>query len=393
VPGQGTSVHHVSHRDLLQSAPEPPPARRGVDAIIVPTARKPAHLAEAASLAQSLRCPLVTLHSGKWTTAAEAVRRLGAEVDLIAIDVPEPGRLNLPDWETSRLLAGTVFARRTDSSTKRNLALLLSHMQGWSHVLFLDDDITKLDPGDVRRARGLLDARKHAVGLQNDGYPDNSVVCHAYREAGGPQQVFVGVGALAVDLSRCRSFFPDVYNDDWFFLLAGDMRLEPTAVTGHVYQKPYDPFRTPDRARSEELGDVLAEGVYWLLDQDRPVMDADESHWSMFLARRAQFIADVLEMVDGQQDLEPPEKERVVAALRGALGRLALITPALCERYLKAWAADRRRWRHHVDRLPTRLQRGAALAALSRRGQPRLTWQAAPPGDHAAARPPVGARR
>jgi hypothetical protein len=29
--------------------------------------------------------------------------------------------------------------------------------------------------------------------------------------------------------------------------------------------RPYDLFRTPDRARAEELGDVLAEGIFWLL--------------------------------------------------------------------------------------------------------------------------------
>jgi hypothetical protein len=385
VPNEKAHLHHVSHRDLLQSA-GPVPDGPGVDAVIVPTARGPAHLAEAASLAASLDCTLVTLHSGKWTSAAEAARRVGADVDLIAIDVPEPARLNLPSWETSRLLAGTVFARRTDTSPKRNLALMLSHMLGWSRVLFLDDDITKLDSGDVRRASGLLGAGNNAVGLQNDGYPDNSVVCHAYREVGGPQQQFVGVGALAVELTRCRSFFPDIYNDDWFFLLNGDMQLHPTATTGHVYQKPYDPFRTADRARAEELGDVLAEGVYWLLDQGRSVLDADESHWSMFLARRSRFIADVVQMVAGTAGLEPHEKDRMVAALTGSLGRLALITPALCERYLRAWAEDRKRWRRHVAKLPRR-PRAAALATLSGRGQQRLSWHSGQLSDHRATRP------
>jgi hypothetical protein len=373
VPGSQTRHHHGSHRGLLQPAVDPVPAGAGVDAIIVPTARRPAYLVEVGRLAEALNRPLVTLHSTKWTTAAQAARRLGGDVDLIAIDVPpEPGRLHLPSWETSRLLAGTVFARRTDVSAKRNLALMLSYMLGWSRVLFLDDDITKLDLGDVRMAGRLLD--KHsAVGLQNDGYPDHSAVCHAYRLAGGSQQAFVGAGALAIELTRSRSFFPDIYNDDWFFLLDGDRCLQSTTVTGHVYQHPYDPFRTPERARGEELGDVLAEGLYWLLDQDRSIMEADEPHWSMFLARRSRFIEDTLEMVEAA-GIDPHEKERRIAALRGSLGRLALITPALCERYLNAWAADRRQWRRHVDLLPTRLQRPAALAALSRRGSPHLNW-------------------
>ena len=105
--------------------------------------------------------------------------------------------------------------------------------------------------------------------MQIGGFPDHSVVCHAYRQAGGEQQSFIGGGALAVEVKRSKSFFPDIYNDDWFFLLDGSKWLQPIAVRGQVIQQPYDPFRTPDRARAEELGDVLAEGIYWLLDQDR----------------------------------------------------------------------------------------------------------------------------
>jgi hypothetical protein len=191
--------------------------------------------------------------------------------------------------------------------------------------------------------------------------------------AGGPQQVFVGAGALAIELARSRSFFPDIYNDDWFFLLDGDRYLQPTTATGHVYQYPYDPFRSPDRARGEELGDVLAEGLYWLLDQDRSIMEADAAHWSMFLARRSQFIRDVLELVE-RAVIEPAaEKDRRIAALKGALGRLALIKPAFCEQYLQAWAGDRMRWQLHLDGLRTGQRRREAIAALSPPGAVPLT--------------------
>jgi hypothetical protein len=103
--------HHGSHRDLLWApSVDSSPAGRGVDAIVVPTFRRPAYLAGAADLARELDCFLITLHSGPWTTAAKAADRLSADVNLIAIDIPEPAQLNLPPWQTSRLLAGTVFA-------------------------------------------------------------------------------------------------------------------------------------------------------------------------------------------------------------------------------------------------------------------------------------------
>jgi hypothetical protein len=355
---------------------------RGIDAIILPTARRPAYLDQAAALALSLRCTLVTLHSKQWTSAAKAAQRVSRAVDLIAIDVPDAASLRLPSWETSRLLTGTVFASQADLSAKRNLGVLLGRMLGWSRVLFLDDDITELNPDDVRRASGLLDTH-NAVGLQVGGFPDHSVVCHAYRQAGGSQQSFVGGGALAVHLERNDSFFPDIYNDDWFFLLDGDKGIQSVGITGKVRQYPYDPFRTPDRARAEELGDVLAEGIYWLLDQGRSIRDADRAHWTRFLGKRRQFIRHVLQMVEQDGTIWPAEKARRVAALKGSLGRLALITPDLCEKYLRAWMSDRLQWHRHlqksfirtVQQLPADERRQQALASLSRPGVPRLTWR------------------
>jgi hypothetical protein len=246
-------------------------------------------------------------------------------------------------------------------------------MVGWSRVLFLDDDITGLDPDDMRRASGLL-GTYNAVGLRVGGCPDNSVVCHAYRAAGGRQQSFVGGGALVVQVQRCNSFFPEIYNDDWFFLLDGDKWLQPTAVTGEVFQDPYDPYRTPDRARAEEFGDFLAEGLFWLLDQDQSIRDATPEYWSRYRVIRGRFIEDVLGMVR-DSELDVYEKARRIAALKGALGRLALVTPDLCGDYLQAWIADRKAWYRHMELLPTRRQLPAALGALSRKGAPRLNWR------------------
>lgn len=382
MPGTHTLDHHGSHRDLLSEADDSSLSLREIDAIIVPTCRRPAYLDRAAALALSLRCTLVTLHSKQWTNAAKAAQRISRAVDLIAVDVPDAANLRLPNWATSRLLAGTVFASQADLSAKRNLGVMLSRMLGWSRVLFLDDDITELNPDDVRLASGLLQTH-NAVGLQVGGFPDHSVVCHAYLQAGGSQQSFVGGGALVVHMERNDSFFPEIYNDDWFFLLDGEKGIQSVGITGKVRQYPYDPFRTPDRARAEELGDVLAEGIYWLLDQGRSITDADRAHWTRFLDKREQFIRRVLQMVEQDVTIGPAEQARRVAALKGSLGRLALITPDLCEEYLWAWMSDRLLWRHHlqrsfisdVQRLPVDERRQQALASLSRPRVPQVRWR------------------
>jgi hypothetical protein len=368
-----TSNHHGSHRRLLWAADDSTPKAK-VDAIIVPTVRQLSFLKEAARAARWLGCPLVTLHSPGRTSASQADAYFGRSLDLIAIDVPEPAHLRLPALETSRLLAGTIFERRTDVSTKRNLALLLSHMLRWKRVVFLDDDIRVPDPADLSRAVSLLDTHT-AVGLGIGGFPDNSMVCHAFREFGGNQETFIGGGAMAVDVKRNRTFFPNVYNEDWFFVLDAGKGLQSVATVGEVLQDAYNPYR-PERARAEEFGDVLAEGTFWLLDQDRSASDGDLAHWREFLTKRKRFIGRVLCMVECATDIEPAERARRAEALNAALGRLARITPELCVEYLKALAVDQERWQRHIQaiRQQPKLRRELALDSLARTGGRPLNW-------------------
>lgn len=368
-----TADHHGSHRRLIWPADEPAP-RAKVDAIIVPTVRPLYFLGEAARAARSLDCPLVTLHSPGETSARQAADHFGGSLDLIAIDVPEPAQLRLPVLETSRLLAGTPFERRTDVSTKRNLALLLGHLLRWKRVVFLDDDIRVPDPADLGRAVSLLDTHT-AVGLTIEGFPDNSVVCHAFRDAGGQQDTFIGGGALAVDVKRNRSFFPNIYNEDWFFVLDAGKRLQPVATVGRVLQDPYDPYR-PERARAEELGDVLAEGTFWLFDQGRPASEGDLAYWLECLTRRKRFIGRVIRMVESSTTIDPARRARQVEALNAAQGRLARVTPELCVEYHKALVVDQERWQRHIHaiRQQPKLRREVALASLARTGGKPLTW-------------------
>jgi len=371
--GTQTPNHHGSHRRLLWAADDSMPQAK-VDAIIVPTVRPLEYLEEAARAARLLCCPLVTLHSPGVTSASHADAYFDWSLDLIAIDVPGSAHLRLPVLETSQLLAGTIFERRTDVSTKRNLALVLSHMLRWRRVVFLDDDIHVPDPADLSRAVSLLDTHT-AVGLGIGGFPDNSVVCHAFREAGGRQDSFIGGGALAVDIKRNRSFFPNVYNEDWFFVLDAGKRLQPVATVGRVLQGPYDPYH-PERARAEEFGDVLAEGTFWLLDQDRSASEGDLAHWREFLTKRKRFIGRVIRMVESMSSIEYEERVRRVEALNAALGRLARITPELCVDYQKALVMDQERWQRHVHvvRQQPRLRRDHALESLVGTGARPLTW-------------------
>ncbi|WP_146173814.1 hypothetical protein [Saccharothrix carnea] len=318
-----------------------------VDAIVVPTNRPGHYLKNAIECAARLDVPLVVLSSGRSSAAeAEKLARV-SDVGMLAFDVSEVSGPLTPALATTALLRGTLFRHRTDIGLKRNIGLLVSRLAGWEVVAFLDDDILMPDPRDISAAAGLVCDGYAAVGLHIGGFPDNSVVCHAHRETGGDQGTFIGGGALVVSLEASSSFFPAIYNEDWFFLL-NDRSLRRSAVIGNVLQRPYDPFVTA-RAQSEEFGDCLAEGVFALLDDDGNFDRAlDVSYWRHFLGDRMSLIDSILDRIRsrGRRD---DEALRMEIALRAARKHCEAIPPSLCVRYLKALALDRQTWVAHVD--------------------------------------------
>jgi hypothetical protein len=382
--------HHGSHRNLIIAHSDKPTMPRPdsrVDAIIVPTIRPAGYLEHAAMLADWHRCPLVTLHSRRLplaqqaesgpsrpsrSNARQAVRLLQPDIDLISIDVPYQPFLKLPAMKTTEMLAGTRFERGTDTSAKRNIGLILSRLAGWQRIVFLDDDIRVPNPDDLRRACATLDPSHYqAVALAIGGFPDNSVVCHAFRETGGKQDTFVGGGALAVEVSHSQSLFPSIYNEDWFYLLDMAAGLRPLTIAGTAVQAEYDPYATPVRARSEELGDVLAEGVFWLLDEGLSLMEANPAFWEEFLEKRRRFIESVLDGVlrnVPEKPLSPQKQARMAESLRAALARLNCIRPELCWTYLKAWSADQQEWRSYLGGLDAGLRLEEAVEEIRKLG-------------------------
>jgi hypothetical protein len=354
------SFHHASHRHLLTDVPVAGAPQADVDALIVPTARPAHRLREAMTLARGLGTGLVAMCSQ--AVKADEVGDLGERygVPVIAVDVTSRP-YDLPKLLTNELLEGTPFASRGDLAKKRNLALLLSWMTGWKRAFFLDDDIYAVNPADVRAAVGLLD-EFDAIGMHNGGFPDNSVVCHGYRNLGATQAQFIGGGTLAFAPPRAGSFFPNTYNDDWFFML-GLGQPGRLAITGRMRQKEYKPFANPDRARREEFGDVLGEGLYWLLDHRLPVASADLEHWRDFLIRRWYFIDHLISEIS-TRDWTYDEKVRISASLNAARSRSAEITPGLCAEYVRRWRVDLMAWRAFIEEQPNGLGVEEALQKL-----------------------------
>ncbi len=343
------SFHIESHATLLQQPVHVVAAQRALDAIVVPTIR-PQSLQAAAGLANEIGCALVVLCSTP-EQAREAVSERGPIVgDMFASYMPESADDGLLSFLTSVHPENDVErSSHGDIARKRNAGLLLARLCGWHTVMFLDDDIRNLTAGAVARASALT-ARFQAAGFRIEDYPDNSVVCHAHRLGGGEQSVFPGGSALVIDVDRCDTLFPAIYNEDWLFMLEA-LQSRSVAVAGTLSQLEYRPFAHPRRAAAEEFGDLIAEGLYRLLHGGADVADATCEYWQGAIERRFRLIDHAAEQLL-LKDTGAAVTGSALMSLAAARRRLTVISPLACLSFLRAWRTDLDVWRHRLLNLP-----------------------------------------
>ena len=359
---------HSSHIGLLVAcAPTGDPGP--VDVLVVPTARPVAYLAEAARLARDLRCPMLVLCSkqSRAAAAAQAMRDSGTTgVAVTVASTPRHPLLQLPSMRPRSWRSGPYL----DVANKRNVALLVATMLRRRRLLLLDDDIPGLDADEVAGVAALTGpGGPGAVGWRVLDFPDNSVACHARRSAGLEQDVFIGSGALLIDLLDGVPFFPAVYNEDWLFWhdLVVERRL---GLAGEARQLAFDPFDDPARARQQEFGDVLAEGLYSLIHRGDPVAVAQvPDHWRDVLAERRDMLAVVAARVRrrGERYRRTPDGfdvERVLASLAAATQALADITADDLARFTSDWRSDLVAWSEGLRALAPAADVAEAFARL-----------------------------
>ncbi len=354
---------HPTHADLIGPAQTPSRAaqdRVALDAIIVPASRPAENLETAIGLAEAANCHLVLLCSFLADTADVRARLAKRSFHAATvIQVPANYRHRYFEFMTTHWVSTgparvVCAARHSDLSIKRNIGLVLARMLGWQRVLFLDDDIRNVSAAALAGTVSLLGtAGRRGVayrtaGMTINGFPDNSVVCHARRCVGEDQDVFVTGSVLAVDCGAPFGFFPDIYNEDWLFFYqdAAEDRLARTGFQAE--QLPYDPFAYPQRAAAQEFGDVIAEGLYALLHSKLGVGSADHEYWRMFLADRNRVLDEILRRLPSL----PQRREDIEKAMTGAREKLNEIRPDMCVGYLNAWQSDLERWERLLAKLP-----------------------------------------
>jgi len=355
-----------THARLLRDvsncpAPSSKSWRGRPDAIIVPATRPASALAGLIALAAELEVLLVVLCS-RQAKVEQVIERVGRvpRARALVVDL-ENYCLPLPTFATSSpAFTGASGGRSSDLSMKRNFGLLLARLRGWHKIVFVDDDIT-LAKTDIARLTGQLHSNQIVAMLCRD-FPDNSVFCHARRLAGLAQDVFVTGAVLGVNCNDLPlPFFPDIYNEDWFFFGDAAARHRMTKA-GEAKQAAYEPFAEPMRAVHEEFGDLLAEGLYALIEGLGPGYSfrqvthrANRRYWSNFIEVRLRDLAEVRGLLHNfthRKDCSPRVGE-AIKSLEAASRQYEddLINADRCVPFLEAWQEDIAAWSGFLPRI------------------------------------------
>ena len=347
----------ASHAHLLKEMPQSVApslrSRRGhLDAIIVPASRPASFLQPAIALSAFMGVFLVVLCSMQ-TRVEQVAGRVARTPGARALIVPIFERWKHPEFPTRTSAEEFHRAsanRQSDLSDKRNVGLLLARLHGWNKIAFIDDDVTQT--GNIARLAGQLENHQVAGMVVPEDY-DNSVVCHARRLAGLHQGVFVTGAVLGVNCGDLPlSFFPDIYNEDWFFF-AKEAAARNLPRVGRARQVEYDHFASPDRARREEFGDLLAEGLYALIGEEDPSVPFDHqlraataAYWARFIEARRDVLSETVTQLDRFLDRDPNNAEVASAlnSLAAATSQLDTITADLCVNFMHAWRDDLDDW-------------------------------------------------
>lgn len=376
---------HPSHNGLLDTSRESlVQEQEQFGAIVVPTNRRVDSLDFCISLARETRIPLIVICSKRVTKDEVIAAASGPGVEVYAVDLPmdsdtPPEGISFLTSTDEELLS-VSSAQTRDLSTKRNLGLLVAKMRGWRRLMFLDDDIFGITKAEVEALAAGLNQHKVSV-LIPKWFPDNSVACHARRLGDREQDMFASAGGMGVRCDRDDlPFFPNIYNEDWFFFADQAARRRINEV-GTSQQKEYNPYEDPERAVKEEFGDLLAEGLYSRLDQVSGISrdntwfwkefipGVDASFWEEFIDSRAIFLEEVAvslaqhpeRALDNAKGREVRAAQRSISAAQGQLDR---IKPEICQRFIGLWRDDLTEWHSHVHRLPHADSIASALKLL-----------------------------
>ena len=220
-----------------------------------------------------------------------------------------------------------------DLPIKRNFALYHAIKNGYKKILLIDDDINGLLKDYFENASFIL-RRYNLCGCFVQDYPDTSIVGHIERQVNGEIKCFLSGSYLFINLYKCFSFFPFIYNEDWVFMVPFILHNEVCSF-GEVKQLKYNPFNDHKKVIFQEFGEVIAEGLFALISNNLFERRKCYTIWKEILELRKNYIKKLINKTENNLYLK---------FLNWALQANSYITPEICLSYIEDIDRDIIRW-------------------------------------------------
>lgn len=191
-----------------------------------------------------------------------------------------------------------------DIPYKRNVALLDARENDYRTICLLDDDIT-LTNDDFLKAREALITDVDIASFHVLDYPDVSTIDHIERILTQTEsRVSIGGNCLFMNTHRIHSFFPEMYNDDWFFIFS-HIENRKIVSLGEAKQRIYEPWKDLDRIAFEQCGDIIIEGAKNNIYENRPPFAGDSNYWEKIKRTYLQRLEVLLSLAEGTNFQKP----------------------------------------------------------------------------------------
>lgn len=212
-----------------------------------------------------------------------------------------------------------------DLGLKRTFICLYSQNNSIGRILMIDDDVIIAEEHLLLAASALTKVPVAASRLID--HPDHSIVGHAARSINLKRPPFLSGAFLALNVENLNEFFPNIYNEDWFFFFK---ILDSSKIyrLPDARQIPTDPFKRSDDAAKQEFGDLLAEGFLELVLRGRTQLACTKSFWSHKRTVRKVYIKYLMSHIKSHCILE---------ALMKSIWALDKITAEDCVEFISSW--------------------------------------------------------
>lgn len=235
--------------------------------------------------------------------------------------------------KTSKLKRTNSYCLTWDLPLKRNYILWYSMKRAYKHVLLIDDDIRQLEPNVLRTGSNCL--KDYVLsGCFVEEYPDISIVGHLERNSGLQIHTFLSGSFLFIRIADTHGFFPNIYNEDWLFMLH-HVKERSICSFGSISQLPYNPFRDARKASFQEFGEIIAEGLYALINANQYECRYEHQMWSNIIDERRDSLASL------KRSLQQSKHQQAIDA---AFHTNCIITPSDCLTFIENWESDTMLW-------------------------------------------------